>query len=156
MTSQTYLHLLKMLGSIGTGMLNDICSEQFLASFSKDLEDWKQLAPYFSIRERNIKELVCNYPNENDQKYQALLCWKRAEGSTATYYNLLESLIFHGNIGEVEALLQRLGESKWPCEIRCTIIFVYSVCAPIYYFNASFRASGTPCQQVAEAAVPGL
>ena len=113
-TSQTYLHLLKMLGSIGTGMLNDICSEQFLAWFSKDLEDWKQLAPYFSIHEWNIKELVCNYPNENDQKYQALLCWKRAEGSTATYYNLLESLILHGNIGEVEVLLQRLGEGKSP------------------------------------------
>ena len=130
MTSQTYLHLLKMLGSIGTGMLNDICSEQFLATFSKDLEDWKQLAPYFSIHELNIKELVCNYPNENDQKYQALLSWKEAEGSTATYYNLLESLILHGNIGEVEALLQRLGEGNHPNYNN------YRMCMSMYYFIA--------------------
>ena len=130
MTSQTYLHLLKMLDSIGTGMLNDICSEQFLATFSKDLEDWKQLAPYFSIHELNIKELVCNYPNENDQKYQALLSWKEAEGSTATYYNLLESLILHGNIGEVEALLQRLGEGNHPNYNN------YRMCMSMYYFIA--------------------
>ena len=130
MTSQTYLHLLKMLGSIGTGMLNDICSEQFLATFSKDVEDWKQLAPYFSIQELNIKELVSNYPNENDQKYQALLCWKKAEGSTATYYNLLESLILHGNVGEVEALLQRLGEGNWPNYNN------YRMCMSMYYFIA--------------------
>ena len=113
-TSERYLHLLKMLGTAETAMLNDICSEQFLEAFSKDLQDWKKIAPYFSIHEWNIKELVFNYPNENDQKYQALLCWKKAEGSTATYYNLLESLILHGNIGEVEALLQKLGQGNWP------------------------------------------
>ena len=110
-TSERYLHLLKMLGTAETAMLNHICSEQFLKTFSKDLQDWKKLAPYFSC---NIKEFVYNYPDEDDQKYQVLLHWKRAEGSTATYYNLLESLILHGNIGEVEALLQRLGEGKWP------------------------------------------
>ena len=108
-TSERYLHLLKMLGTAETAMLNDICSEQFLKTFSKNLQDWKKLALYFSC---NIKELVLNYPDKDDQKYQALLCWKRAEGSTATYYNLLESLILHGNIGEVEALLQGLGEGK--------------------------------------------
>ena len=112
MTSERCLHLRKMLGTGETGMLSNLCSEQFLKTFSKDLQDWKKLAPYFSIHELNIEELVFNYPDENDQKYQALLCWKRAEGSTATYYNLVESLILHGNIGEVEALLQRLGEGN--------------------------------------------
>ena len=101
-----------MLGTAETAMLSNLCSEQFLEAFSKDLQDWKKVAPYFSIHERNVKELVCNYPDEDDQKYQALLCWKRAEESIATYYNLLENLILHGNIGEVEALLQRLGEGN--------------------------------------------
>ena len=111
-TSERCLHLLKMLSTAETGMLNDVCSEQFLETFSKDLQDWKKLAPYFSIHEWNIKEFVYKYPDEDDRKYQALMCWKKAEGSTATYYNLLESLILHGNIGEVEALLQRLGEGN--------------------------------------------
>ena len=113
-TSERYLHLMKMLGSAETVMLNDVCSEEFLRTFAEDLQDWKKLAPYFSIHEWNIKEFVYKYPDENDQKYQTLMCWKKAEGSTATYYNLLESLILHGNIGEVEALLQRLGEGNWP------------------------------------------
>ena len=102
-TSERHLHLLKMLGTVETGMLNHICSEQFLETFSKNLQDWKKLAPYFS-----------NYPDEDIQKHQVLLRWKKAEGSAATYYNLLESLILHGNIGDVEALLQRLDKGTWP------------------------------------------
>ena len=126
LSSERYLHLLKILRTAETTLLH-ICSKQFLKTFSKDLQDWKKLAPYLSIHEWNIEELVYNYPDENDQKYQALLCWKRAEGSAATYYNLLESLILHGNVGEVEALLQRLGEGNWPnynnyrCVCQCTI-----------------------------------
>ena len=143
-SSERYL---KMLRTADTDMLNDICSKEFLKTFSQDLQDWKKLAPYFSIRERNIEELVYNYPDENDQKYQALLCWKRAEGSTATYYNLLESLILHGNVGEVEALLQWLGQGNWPNYNN------YKICMSKYHFIASRRTCGAPCQQVVEAAV---
>ena len=114
MTSERCSHLLKMLGSVERKRLNDACSETFLRTFAKDLQDWKKLASYFYIHEWNIEELVYNYSDENDQKYQALMCWKRAAKSTATYYNLLESLILHGKAEEVEALLQRLGEGKLP------------------------------------------
>ena len=113
-TSERLSHLLKMLGSVETKMLNDICSEQFLKTFSKHLQDWKKLAPYFGIHEWKTEELVYNYPDENDQKYEALMCWKKVEGSTATYNNLLESLILHGNFDEVEGLLQNLGKGSWP------------------------------------------
>ena len=121
MTPERYSHLAKMLGSVEHKMLNDNCSEEFLKRFAEDLQDLKNLASYFSIHDWNIEELVCNYPDENDQKYQALLCWKRAEGSTATYYNLLESLILHGKVEEVEALLQRLGEGNCPPRNLCMI-----------------------------------
>ena len=114
MTSERYSFLLKMLGYVDPKILNDFCSEEFLKRLSKDIQDWKKLAPYFSIQEWYIEELVCKYPNEDDQKYQALLCWKRAVRSTATYYNLLKSLLLHGKVDEVEALLQRLGEGNWP------------------------------------------
>ena len=112
MTSERYSYLLKMLGYVEPKILDDLCSEEFLKRFAKDLQDWRKLAPYFSIHDWDIEELVCNYPDENDQKYQALLCWRRAQRSTATYYNLLESLILHGKVDEVEALLQRLGEGN--------------------------------------------
>ena len=147
-TSERCLHLLKMLGTVETAMLSDVCSKQFLKAFSKDLQDWKKLAPYFSIHEQTIKKLVYKYPDENKQKYWALLRWKRAERSTATYYNLLESLIFHGNIGEVEALLQMLGQGNLP---NCNS---YRMCMSLCYFIASYRTCRPPCQQMAEAAVP--
>ena len=149
MTSERYSHLLKMLGSVDPKMFNDDCSEEFLKRFAKDLHDLKNLAFYFSIHEWNIEELVCNYPDEDDQKYQALLCWKRAEGSTATYYNLLESLILHGKVEELEVLLQRLGEGNCPPINLCIVL-----CSNGYDFNVSCRACGAPCQQMAETAVP--
>ena len=114
MTSEKYSHLVKMLGSIDPKFLNDNCSEEFLKKFAKNLKDMKKLASYFSLHDWNAEEIVCNYPDEDDQKYQVLLCWKRAEGSTANYYNLLETLLLHGKVEEVEALLQRLGEGNWP------------------------------------------
>ena len=122
MTPERHSHLVKMLGSVDPKMFNEDCSEEFLKKFAKDLYDLKNFAFYFSIYEWHIEELVCNYPDENDQKYQALLCWKRAEGSTATYYNLLESLILHGKVDEVEALLQRLGEGNCPRINLCIIL----------------------------------
>ena len=109
MTSERYSYLLKMLGCVESKILNDLCSDEFLKRLSKDIQDWKKLAPYFNIQEWDI---VCIYPDEDDQKYQALLCWKRAEGSSATYYNLLECLMLHGKVDEVEALLQKLGEGN--------------------------------------------
>ena len=112
MTSDKHLNLLKMLGAAEARLL-DICSEEFLYTFAKNLQDWKKLAPCFSFHGRE-KELASNYPDENDRKYQALLWWKKAKESTATYYNLLESLVLHGNIEEVESLLQRLVEGKQP------------------------------------------
>ena len=112
MTSERFSHLLKMLDSVELKMLNDDCSEQFLKRFANNLQDLKKLASYFSLHEWNVEEIVYNYPDEDDQKYQALLCWKRAEGSTATYYNLLECLILHSEVDEVEALLQMLGEGN--------------------------------------------
>ena len=127
MTPERHSHLLKMLGSVDPKMFNDDCSEEFLKRFAKDLQDLKKLASYFSIHEWNIEELVCNYPDEDDQKYQVLLCWKRAEGSTATYYNLLESLILHGKVEEVEALLQRLGEGNCPAVNLCLMLCVNNI-----------------------------
>ena len=140
MTSERYSHLLKMLSSVEPKILNDDCSEEFLKRFAKDLQDLKKLASYFSIYERDIEELVSNYPDEDEQKYQALLCWKRVEGSTATYYNLLESLILHGKVEEVEALLQKLGEGNCPRINLCIML-----CSNVVFIAASCRACDAPC-----------
>ena len=110
MTPERYSYLCRLLDSTDCRKHNEICSDEFLQNYANYLQDWIALTPYFGIQEWQIEELVHSYPDESDQKYVALLCWKRMSESTATFYNLLESLILHGTIGEVEALLQRLGE----------------------------------------------
>ena len=115
----------------------------------RKIEELKLLDTYFSIYECDIEELVSNYPDEDEQKYQALLCWKRVEGSTATYYNLLESLILHGKVEEVEALLQRLTEGNCPGINLCIML-----CSNVVLIAASCRACDAPRQEMAEAAVP--
>ena len=110
MTPERYSHLCRLLDNTDRRKHNEICSDEFLQDYANYLQDWIKLTPYFGIQEWQIEELVHSYPDESEQKYVALLCWKRMSESTATFYNLLESLILHGTIGEVEALLQRLGE----------------------------------------------
>ena len=109
-TPERYSYLCRLLDNTDRRKHNKICSDEFLQDYAKYLQDWIALTPYFGIPVGQIEKLVHSYPDESEQKYVALLCWKRMSESTATFYNLLESLILHGTIGEVEALLQRLGE----------------------------------------------
>ena len=61
-TSDRHLQLFKMMGTAETGILNNVCSEELLYTFSKDLNEQK----------RDCMQL----PRWNDQKYQALL-WRK-------------------------------------------------------------------------------
>jgi len=110
MTPERYSYLCRLLDNTDHTKHHEICSDKFLKEFANYLQDWIALTPYFGIQERQIEKLVHSYPDEREQKRETLLHWKRMSESTATFYNLLESLILHGTIGEVEALLQSLGE----------------------------------------------
>ena len=53
-TSDIHLQLFKMMGTAETGILNNVCSEELLYTFAKDLQDWKKLIPYLNEARKNF------------------------------------------------------------------------------------------------------
>ena len=109
MKTELYSLNVQMLKSVSMFELHKVITDDFLAGFARNLTNWKRLAPYFSLTEVDVDQITEYCPDENDQKYQALLHWKKHEGDTATYHTLLETLLLHGEMEEVAALLGRLG-----------------------------------------------
>ena len=109
MDADLYSHIVRMLKSVSVSELYKIIADGFFTGFARDLSNWRNLAPYFSLTEVNVQQITEYCPDEDDQKYQALLHWKKHEGDTATYHTLLQTLLLHGEMEEVEALLGRLG-----------------------------------------------
>ena len=109
MTLQQYSLNLQMLSMVSMFELDKVITDGFLTGFARDLKNWKNLTPYFSLTEIYVQQITEYCPDEDDQKYQALLHWKKHEGDTATYHTLLEILLLHGEMEDVESLLGRLG-----------------------------------------------
>ena len=94
-------HLNDLITSTPTGKLQEICSNDFLRVFSRKMQNWKDLASYFGISERELEETG----NEEEQKYMALLCWKRVNVNNATNVGLIEFLLRHGHLHNAKELL---------------------------------------------------
>ena len=97
-------HLNDLITSTPAGKLQEICSNDFLKVFSRKMESWKDLAAYLGISERELEETG----NEEEQKYMALLCWKRVNVNNATNECLIEFLLRHGHLHNAEVLLLHL------------------------------------------------
>ena len=104
-----YSHLHKMLVCISDEKLNELCTETFLDMFARDIRNWKTLAPFFGINELTVQAIEHTYLVESEQKRVALNLWMKHEGRTATYHNLLETLLLHGQMEDIEALLYQMG-----------------------------------------------
>ena len=109
MQSNQYSHMCETLGYISDEKLKELCSDSFLSAYASGLRNWKRIAPYIGLQEWNVQKLVDSYPNDKDRKHVALQSWKRREGDNATYHNLLETLILHGQIEDIETLLYQIG-----------------------------------------------
>ena len=105
-SSQQCCDLIAMLKSVPDKRLNEVCSEQLLLEFSKNIEDWEKLAPFLGMQDVYHDEFRARYPGVDEQSYQLLLFWKRRVGSMAIYCHLLETIILHGTGQEVRALIQ--------------------------------------------------
>ena len=97
-------HLNDLITSTPAGKLQEICSNDFLKIFSRKMRSWKDLASYLGISEKELEETG----NEEEQKYMALLCWKRVNVNNATNEGLLEFLLRHGHLHNAEELLIHL------------------------------------------------
>ena len=105
-SSQQCSDLSVMLKSVPDKQLHEVCSEQLLLEFSRNIEDWEMLAPFLGMKDVYHDKFKARYPGVEEQNYQLLLFWKRREGSKAIYCYLLETIILHGTGQEVRALIQ--------------------------------------------------
>ena len=112
MNREEFSHLTNLITSTPQGKLHESCLDEDLHDLAKNMQSWKDLAPYFGVNEWWVEEIEENYLNEDDQKYQALLCWKRIDPSTATYEGLVECLLRHGHIRDAQYLLGSLKLGK--------------------------------------------
>ena len=149
MQSDQYSHLYKMLESITGKNLDRVCSDSFLSVFSNKLKNLKQIAPYIGLPEWHFYELVNSYHDESDQKHAVLQYWKRHEEATATYHNLLETLLLHGDIEEVEAFLYHMGPGKFRV-LHLHAETVYNDHHIVVSHTHRSRASSHPNQHVAK------
>lgn len=104
--SQEFQNVITMMKETSDDQMNQICSESLLLKFSSCIQDWKILAPFLGMPEIYYDEFTTKYPGVADQNYQLLLFWKRKEGNNATYQHLLETVLLHGKVEEMKALIQ--------------------------------------------------
>ena len=97
-------HLNDLVTSTPAGKLQEICSNDFLKVFSRKMGSWKDLASYLGISESELEETG----SEEEQKYMALLCWKRVNVNNATNEGLIEFFLRHGHLHNAEELLVHL------------------------------------------------
>ena len=112
MNREELSHLTNLITNTPPGKLQRKCLDEDLHDLAKNMQSWKDLASYFGVNEWRVEEIEENYPNEDDQKYQALLCWKGMDPSTATYEGLVECLLRHGHVRDAQYLLGSLKLGK--------------------------------------------
>ena len=98
--------LIALLRSVPERQLNEACSEQLLRDFSQHIQHWEVLALF--LRVQDFHHDKGRYPGGEEVNYQLLLLWRRREGSRATCYHLLETVIRCGTGQEVKDFIQTL------------------------------------------------
>ena len=117
LSEEEFGHLNNVITSTPVGKLQEICSNDFLRVFVKQMGSWKDLAPYLGINQWDLEDLAGMYPgDEEEQKYVALLNWKSIDVNSATYERLVECLLTHGHVDDAkELLLHFQGEYRHSC-----------------------------------------
>ena len=97
--------LIVLLKGIPDNQLNKVCNYVQLLMFSKCIQNWRNLAPFFGMPDSHFDEFTTRYPKKEEQRYQFLLYWKAREPN-GTYQDLLQTVILHGTVKEVEDLIR--------------------------------------------------
>ena len=137
-------YLTDLISSTPQGKLQEKCLDEDLHDLAKTMQSWKELAPYFGINEWRVKEIEENYPNEDDQKYQALICWKGIDPGTATYEGLVECLLIHGHVSDAAFLLGSLQQGMYWSLLH--IVFHIIIWVEVYC-TFFFRSSPSLCSE---------
>ena len=108
MSNEDYSTLTRLVDSTPDHKCQEVCSDDFLRQLALKMDSWTDLAPYLGITDHRQHIITQEFPKEEDQKYQALLSWKKVDQSTATYETLTQCLLQHGHVQEAMFLLKDL------------------------------------------------
>ena len=95
--------------------LEQRCSDEDLLQISRDLVEWRNLAPHLGLTDIDLEDLE-EGRGEQVRRLNALRKWKRKAGFTATYKKLVSALLGVGDTELAEKLcrqLQRRGRKNY-------------------------------------------
>ena len=84
---------------ISPTVLNQECTNKYLANVSRKLKNWKLLSSYLEITNAEVHSISSESSHDYDeQKLSLLLKWKENLGRAATYHALIKAIWDSGNV----------------------------------------------------------
>ena len=83
-------------------VLNQECTNKYLAKVSRKLKNWKLLSPYLDITNAEVHSISESSHDYDEQKLSLLLKWKEKLGRSATYHALIKAIWDSGNVDLAE------------------------------------------------------
>ena len=116
---EQFRELLKYLEADGITVehLEQRCSDEDLLQISRDLVEWRNLAPHLALTDTDLEDLEGGR-SEQERRLKALRKWKRKAGFTATYKNLVSALLQVGDTELAEKLCRQLQRRAHKSDIR--------------------------------------
>ena len=92
-------YLEELTKDISPTVLNQECTNKYLAKVSRKLKNWKLLSPYLDITNAEVHSISSESSHDYDeQKLSLLLKWKEKMGKSATYHALIKAIWDSGNV----------------------------------------------------------
>ena len=86
-----------ILEDIPPSLLDQQCSDVYLAEVSRQLTKWKLLSPYLGISRSEENSITESFRDYDEQKQELLYKWKENKASAATYRALIGAIHKSGN-----------------------------------------------------------
>ena len=81
---------------ISPTVLNQKCTNKYLAKVSRKLKNWKLLSPYLDITNAEVHSISSH--DYDEQKLSLMLKWKENLGRAATHHALIKAIWDSGNV----------------------------------------------------------
>ena len=128
----------ELLKDIPSEILDQQCSDRFLADVAGEIVAWQTLAPYFDIsrgEKRSIRESCSTY---DEEKQEFLFKWKEKNPGCATNRALLEAIHSSNAINLVHHACQLL-QQKYCQAMASGVMATQSVSPPLLEFQSKLK-----------------
>ena len=88
----------ELLGNVSQEILDQQCSDRYLADVAKKMVSWESLAPYIEIERPEQHSIRKSCSGYEEEKQEVLFKWKEKNPTGATHRALLEAIHSSGNV----------------------------------------------------------